>query len=159
MGVGIVRFIICYFLGTNIVAITVVGLLGGCFSATLAIAGLAMLSDSLEYGDWKFDRRLEGLGTAAYSFSTKAGPAIGGLVATGFLALVNLDTTLPRGADQSPAAISMIRFMMFILPAILTAIQFFLMSLYPLSKEKYVQIVKEIEERNKARVEAAAVGA
>jgi GPH family glycoside/pentoside/hexuronide:cation symporter len=156
MGVGIVRSIICYLLGTNIWAITVVGMIGGVFSATMGIAGIAMISDALEYGDWKFDRRLEGLGTAAYSFSTKAGPAIGGMVGTALLALVNLDTTLPRGADQSPQAIAMIRFMMYILPAILTGVQFILMFFYPLTKEKYAQIVKEIEERNAARAQAAA---
>ncbi|MDR2078847.1 MAG: glycoside-pentoside-hexuronide (GPH):cation symporter [Treponema sp.] len=155
MGAAIIRFIASYFLGTNIVGITILGFISGFFGATMGIAGIAMISDALEYGDWKFDRRLEGLGTAAYSFSTKAGPALGGIIATSLLALVSLDTSLPRGADQSPEAIAMIRFTMFILPAIITAVQFVLMALYPLSKEKYAQIVKEIEVRNKARAEAA----
>jgi GPH family glycoside/pentoside/hexuronide:cation symporter len=151
MSVSALRYVICFFLGTNIIAITALNTIAQLFQSITMVTGLAMLAEALEYGDLKFDRRLEGIGTAAYSFSTKAGPAVGTLVATLLLSAAGMDTTVARGGDQPEDAIAMLRFLMFILPAVLAGLQAILYAFYPLTKEKYADIIKQIEERNKKR--------
>jgi GPH family glycoside/pentoside/hexuronide:cation symporter len=154
MIVGLITGPIRFLLQDNWVAITVVGIVTMPFSAALGSAGIAMISDALEWGDWKFDRRLEGLGTAAYSFCTLAGPAIGGLIGGMLLAASGVDTSLPRFADQAPSVILYLRVISYIAPMGIAALQLILTMMYPLTKEKYAQIVKEIAERNAAREKA-----
>ena len=64
-----------------------------------------MLADTLEYGELKFGVRLDGLGFAANSFSTKVGPAVGGLLVTLVYVIGGLDTSLVLGQEQSGSAI------------------------------------------------------
>jgi GPH family glycoside/pentoside/hexuronide:cation symporter len=151
MIVGLITGPIRFLLQDNWVAITVLGLISMPFGAALGSAGIAMISDALEWGDWKFDRRLEGLGTAAYSFCTLAGPALGGLIGGLLLTASRVDTSLPRFADQAPSVITWLRVIAYIVPMGVAALQLILTLMYPLTKEKYAQIVKEIAERNAAR--------
>jgi GPH family glycoside/pentoside/hexuronide:cation symporter len=159
MIVGLVTGPIRFLLADNWVAITVLGIVTMPFGAALGSAGIAMISDALEWGDWKFDRRLEGLGTAAYSFCTLAGPAIGGLIGGFLLAASKVDTSLPRFADQAPGVITFLRVQAYIVPMGIAVLQLILTMMYPLTKEKYAQIVKEIAERNAAREKQSAGGA
>jgi GPH family glycoside/pentoside/hexuronide:cation symporter len=154
MIVGLITGPIRFLLQDNWQAITAIGIISMPFSAALGSAGIAMISDALEWGDWKFDRRLEGLGTAAYSFCTLAGPAIGGLIGGMLLAASGVDTSLPRFADQAPSVITWLRVISYIVPMGIAALQLVLTMMYPLTKEKYAQIVKEIAERNAAREKA-----
>jgi GPH family glycoside/pentoside/hexuronide:cation symporter len=154
MIVGIIAGPIRFLLQDNWIAITAVGLISMPFSAALGSAGIAMISDALEWGDWKFDRRLEGLGTAAYSFCTLAGPAIGGLIGGLLLTASRIDTNLPRFADQAPSVITWLRVISYVVPMALSAMQLVLTIMYPLTKEKYAQIIKEIAERNASREKA-----
>jgi Na+/melibiose symporter-like transporter len=150
----IVAFItgpIRYLLQDNWIAITAVGIISMPFNAALGSCGIAMISDALEWADWKFDRRLEGLGTAAYSFCTLAGPALGGLIGGLMLTASRLDTSLPRFADQTESVIVWLRVIAYIVPMAIAVLQLILTLMYPLTKEKYAQIVKEIAERNIAR--------
>jgi GPH family glycoside/pentoside/hexuronide:cation symporter len=154
MIVGLITGPIRFLLQDNWVAITVLGIITMPFGAALGSAGIAMISDALEWGDWKFDRRLEGLGTAAYSFCTLAGPALGGLIGGLLLTASRVDTSLPRFADQAPSVITWLRVISYIVPMGVAALQLILTLMYPLTKEKYAQIVKEIAERNAAREKA-----
>jgi GPH family glycoside/pentoside/hexuronide:cation symporter len=154
MIVGLITGPIRFLLQDNWVAITALGIITMPFGAALGSAGIAMISDALEWGDWKFDRRLEGLGTAAYSFCTLAGPAIGGLIGGLLLAASRVDTSLPRFADQAPSVIMWLRVISYIVPMGVALLQLILTMMYPLTKEKYAQIVKEIAERNAAREKA-----
>jgi GPH family glycoside/pentoside/hexuronide:cation symporter len=151
---GPIRFL----LQDNWIAITAVGLISAPFGAALGSAGIAMISDALEWGDWKFDRRLEGLGTAAYSFCTLAGPALGGLIGGLLLAASGVDTSLPRFADQLPSVVTWLRVISYIVPMGIAALQLILTMMYPLTKEKYAEIVKEIAARNAARDKTGQTG-
>jgi GPH family glycoside/pentoside/hexuronide:cation symporter len=155
MVIAIITGPIRFLLQDNWIAITALGVISMPFSAALGSAGIAMISDALEWADWKFDRRLEGLGTAAYSFCTLAGPALGGLLGGILLTFSRIDTNLPRFADQSPDTILWLRVITYIVPVGLAVLQLILTAMYPLTKEKYAQIIKEIAERNAARKNAA----
>ncbi|MDR2516359.1 MAG: glycoside-pentoside-hexuronide (GPH):cation symporter [Spirochaetaceae bacterium] len=144
-----------FFAERNLSLIITFGALGSLSFTVLGAAGVAMLADSLEYGDLMFDRRLEGIGTAAYSFSSKAAPAFAGLIATAILAAAGLNTALKlgEGAQQSESAITALRVSMFIIPAVLTLLQIILLAFYPLNKEKYAEVVAQLEARNRKRAE------
>jgi GPH family glycoside/pentoside/hexuronide:cation symporter len=158
LGLTVLASICQFFAERNLTLIIVFGALGSLSFTVLGAAGVAMLADSLEYGDLMFDRRLEGIGTAAYSFSSKAAPAFAGLIATAILAASGLNTALKlgEGAQQPTGAISALRISLFIIPAFLTLLQIILLLFYPLNKQKYAEVVKQLEERNKKRGESKA---
>lgn len=137
---------------SNITLVIVFVSLSHITGGLVGVAGLAMVSDSIEYGDLKFGRRLEGLGTAAFSFATKTGPALGGLLVSLLLTAVGLDTTLVLGQQQSAAAVSGIKVAMFVVPAICRFLTAILALIYPLTKEKYEQVVQELKKRNEQAV-------
>lgn len=133
---------------SNITLVIVFVSLSHITGGLVGVAGLAMVSDSIEYGDLKFGRRLEGLGTAAFSFATKTGPALGGLLVSLLLTIVGLDTTLVLGEQQSSLAVSGIKVAMFVVPAICRFLTAILALIYPLTKERYEQVVSELKQRN-----------
>jgi GPH family glycoside/pentoside/hexuronide:cation symporter len=140
--------IVAFFLGSNLTAVMASVAIANLFGSILGVAGLAMLADAIEFGDWKFDRRLEGLGTAAYSFSTKAGPALGNIMISAVLATAGLNTALTINDQQSDAALSALHFALFFLPAIVRVIQVGLLFLYPLTRDKYEKVIDELRVRN-----------
>ena len=112
------------------------------------VAVLSMLADTLEYGELKFGVRLDGLGFAANSFSTKAGPAIGGLLVTMVYAIGKLDTSLVLGQDQSSSALMALRLSMFVIPNLIALVQVILSFMYPLSQEKMEEVNGELANRH-----------
>lgn len=121
------------------------------FSSLGQLAGLvvlSMLADTLEYGELKFGVRLDGLGFAANSFSTKVGPAVGGLLVTLVYVIGGLDTSLVLGQEQSGSAILALRLAMFVIPNVLALVQVILSCMYPLSQEKMEEVNTELEMRH-----------
>lgn len=98
-------------------------LLSTASGALTGVAVLSMLADTLEYGELKFGVRLDGLGFAANSFSTKVGPAVGGLLVTLVYVIGGLDTSLVLGQEQSGGAILALRLAMFVIPNVLALVQ------------------------------------
>ena len=89
-----------FFAGKNIYTVLVFYLLSTASGALTGVAVLSMLADTLEYGELKFGVRLDGLGFAANSFSTKVGPAVGGLLVTLVYVIGGLDTSLVLGQEH-----------------------------------------------------------
>ena len=137
-----------YFAGRNINMVLVFYLLSTMSGSLTGVAVLSMLADTLEYGELKFGVRLDGLGFAANSFSTKAGPAIGGLLVTVVYAIGRLDTSLVLGQDQSPSALMALRLSMFVIPNLIALVQVVLSFLYPLSQEKMEEVNGELDKRH-----------
>ena len=123
-------------------------LLSTASGALTGVAVLSMLADTLEYGELKFGVRLDGLGFAANSFSTKVGPAVGGLLVTLVYVIGGLDTSLVLGQEQSGSAILALRLAMFVIPNVLALVQVILSCMYPLSQEKMEEVNTELEMRH-----------
>ncbi|CAM4130481.1 glycoside-pentoside-hexuronide (GPH):cation symporter [Lederbergia lenta] len=105
-------------------------------------ANLTMLGDSIDYQEWKYGERTEGLLYSAYSFATKFGVAIGSAFVAYALGWVGYN---PDAISDN--AISMIRILMILAPIILTVLEIFVLMFYKLDKT-HGQITKEIAERN-----------
>lgn len=132
----------------NIYTVLVFYLLSTASGALTGVAVLSMLADTLEYGELKFGVRLDGLGFAANSFSTKVGPAVGGLLVTLVYVIGGLDTSLVLGQEQSGSAILALRLAMFVIPNVLALVQVILSCMYPLSQEKMEEVNTELEMRH-----------
>ncbi len=111
-------------------------------------AGLfAMIADVIDYGDWKFGKRIEGMTYSASSFGMKVGTGLGsaavgwGLELGGYVG----------GAEvQSASALFAVRSLYTWVPMILIVIGFVVLTMCNLDKI-YPTIRKELDERNRKK--------
>lgn len=103
-----------------------------------------LVSDCVEYGEWKTGQRGEGIVYSFYTFSRKLSQALAGFIPGITLAFVGY---VPN-AVQSAKALSGIRILMFIYPAALAVVTAFVMyKYYILSDKQYDQMVIELKSR------------
>lgn len=107
--------------------------------------GWAMLPECVDYAEWKYGQRGDGLLSSSLTFINKFGMAIGGAIASFMLGLVGF----VANQDQSPAVINMIVFLRFGMPILGYVASLISMWFYEITSEKYAQIRKELDERNK----------
>lgn len=118
----------------------VVRIVYGFFWAWIQGLVWGLVPDTIEYGELKSGKRAEGLMTALQSFSYKAGMALAGIIpgfvlaATGYVA----------NAEQSAEALAGIRLMNGWIPFALMAATIIFMAMYPLTKDKYEDVVREL---------------
>jgi len=144
----VVGSVIQTFAPSGLVAVAVVGSALGTLGIVLVnILVWALEADTVEYGEWKTGVRTEGITYALFSFTRKAGQAIGGAVAAYGLAVGGY---VAGAATQSGAAEWGIRVAVGIVPAISGALAIAIMVFYPLTDKRHAQIVVEIAERNAA---------
>lgn len=137
-----------YFSERNIMLVLIFYLLFTAAGSLPHVAVLAMLADTLEYGEAKYGLRLEGLGFAANSFAGKVAPAMGALLVTVIFSVGGLDTTLSMGQEQSSSGIMALRLTMFLIPNVIAIIQVVLAHVYPLNRTKMEEIYKKIIKNN-----------
>lgn len=101
-------------------------------------ATLTMLGDTIDYQEWKFGERPEGLLVSSYSFSTKFGVAIGSSLIGYALSWAGYD---PSAVTES--AQTMIRTLMLGLPILFTVLQVVVLFFYKLDRH-HTQIVKDL---------------
>lgn len=102
-------------------------------------ANLTMLGDTIDYQEWKFGTRPEGLLVSSYSFSTKFGVALGSSLLAYALGWAGYD---PSNITENVK--NMIRMLMISLPLLLTLLQVVVLYFYKLDK-KHAEIVKDLK--------------
>lgn len=114
-------------------------LCGICNSASAICPG--MVSDAIEYGDWKLGRRQEGVAASMLSFGVKISTAISGsagvllLAAAGYVA----------NAEQTPAAQQGINVVVNLVPFIIGILSLVPLLFYKLSPKKVEEIRADLE--------------
>ncbi len=103
----------------------------------------AIVSDTIEYGEWKTGYRTEGLINSASSFGFKVGNGLGSAILG---AVLSIGGYVGSAAVQSDSAIMAINVCFIYLPIAITVLQIIIMSFYKLDKE-YDTILSEL--RNK----------
>lgn len=103
-------------------------------------ANLTMLAETIDYHEWKFGERVEGLLFSGYSFALKLGVALGSAFVGYALAWSGYDP-----AAITSEATSMIRIVTFGIPIFLTAAQVIILLFYKLEKF-HPKIIKELVE-------------
>ncbi|MEB7435293.1 glycoside-pentoside-hexuronide (GPH):cation symporter [Staphylococcus pasteuri] len=101
----------------------------------------AFIADVVEYGQWKFGLRSEGITYSSYSFTRKVSQALAGFVPGLALTLIGYKPNV----EQSAGTIQGLKILFFAVPAVaclLALIIFFIW--YPLTDKRHKQIVKEL---------------
>lgn len=113
---------------------------GGAFSGAVM---WAMVSDNVDYGEWKTGLRMEGLTNSACSFGYKVGNGLG----SALLGLVlSLGGYVGGSVVQSQEAIVSIHIVFWILPIFFTIVVLVLLHFYKLDNE-FPEIVADLQER------------
>ncbi|MCC2727000.1 MFS transporter [Blautia massiliensis] len=123
-------------------------LIAGCMLRGVGNAGIsacmfAMVTDTIEYGEWKTGIRTEGLINSAASFGQKIGNGLSNVVMGAILAAGGYVGT---AATQTASAISAIKVSYIYVPIVLTVAQIIVLAFYHLDKE-YDAILENIKKR------------
>lgn len=118
------------------------GVGGACMGATM----WAMVSDTIDYGEWKTGIRTEGLANSACSFGYKIGNGLGSALLGWILAWGGYDGA---AAVQSAASVISIKTAFIFIPCIIYLIIIVLMVFYRLDKE-FDGIIADLKARSKA---------
>jgi Na+/melibiose symporter-like transporter len=105
----------------------------------------AMMADVADFGEWKTGRRATGMTFSATTFGLKMGLSLGGALSGWLLAYYGY----VAGAEQTAFALSGIRLMMSVLPAIPFFIGVGVLFLYKIDKRTEIQMTTELIERRK----------
>lgn len=144
--VTILGYAIMLLAGTDINLLFGGNIVKGIGGAGIAACMFAMVSDTIEYGEWKTGVRIEGLTNSASSFGFKVGGGLGAAIIGWVLAAGGY---VGGAAQQTASAVFAIQSLYIYIPMILTAAQIALLLLYKLDQE-YPRILAELDERRKA---------
>lgn len=147
--VQIAGFVIMFIVPANnsIFLIGISCVIGLTNSASNVCTG--MLSDCIEYGDWKYGVREEGVTYSFMSFGVKLATAVAGSVGVLLIAA----TGYVPNAEQTEAAKTGINAVVNLLPAACIFISMIPLFFYKLDKKMMDKIRVEIDERNAAKAE------
>ncbi len=129
--------------GENLPVLIVGCMLRGIGNSGISVCMFAMVTDTIEYGEWKTGIRTEGLINSAASFGQKIGNGLSNVLMGAILAVGGYVGT---ATTQSASAISAIKVSYIYVPIILTAVQMVVLAFYHLDKE-YNSILEDIKKR------------
>lgn len=108
----------------------------------------AMVSDCVEYGEWKSGSRNEALTYSAFTWFRKLSQAVAGFVPGLVLGLVGY---VANAEIQSQQTLLAIRSLMFLYPLVMCALAILsILFIYNLTDERYLEITAELAERQAA---------
>jgi GPH family glycoside/pentoside/hexuronide:cation symporter len=111
-------------------------------SAAPTVLQWSMLSDTVEYSEWKTGIRAVGLVNSIPSFAVKSGLAVGGALSG---LILSASGYIPD-VEQSPKALFGILSLLTLLPAVLTILAIVAVCFYTLNKKTFNKIVQNLKE-------------
>ena len=115
--------------------------------AFIQIMMLMFLTDSVEYGEWKFKKRNDSVTLSLQPFINKLGGAVASGI-TGIVVIISGMKEAQTAADMTQKGLTILKMAMMILPLICIVVGFLIYrSKYILDEEMYNKIVKENQER------------
>ena len=143
-------YIIFFFApNTTMLYIGIAGVLLFIGEAYIQLMMLMFLTDSVEYGEWKFRKRNGSVTLSVQSFINKLGGAIANGV-VGAIVIVSGMKTAETAADMTSEGLLIFKVAMMILPLVCIVIGFVIYrTKYILDEEMYAKIVEELDERKK----------
>ena len=127
--------------------IGIAGLILFIGQAFIQVMTLMFLTDSVEYGEWKFGKRNDSVTFSLQPFINKMGGAIASGV-VGAIVIVSGMSQAQSAADMTASGIFILKMAMMVFPLICIVIGFLVYrSKYILDEEMYGKIVRELGER------------
>lgn len=144
MSISAIGYLMTALVGANYTLIMVSNVIKGIGNGFAASCMWRMLSDTIEYGEWKTGIRSAGLANAASSFGSKVGSGVAGAVLGWVMAAGGYDATT---ATQSASAVAAVSTLYIYLPLAISVISaVVLLVFYKLDKE-YDGIIADLEMR------------
>ena len=141
-------YLIFFFAPTNtMLFIGIAGLILFIGQAFIQVMTLMFLTDSVEYGEWKFGKRNDSVTFSLQPFINKMGGAIASGV-VGAIVIVSGMSQAQSAADMTASGIFILKMAMMVFPLVCIVIGFLVYrSKYILDEEMYGKIVRELGER------------
>ena len=148
-GLVVIGYIIFFFAPTNtMLFIGISGVLLFVGQAFIQLMMLMFLTDSVEYGEWKFGKRNDSITLSLQPFINKMGGAIASGI-TGAVVIISGMKEAQTAADMTQEGLLILKGAMLILPLICILVGFLIWrAKYILDEKMYAKIVEEIHERN-----------
>ena len=128
---------------TNYVLIIACSVLRGVASACMGATMWAMVSDTIDYGEWKTGNRTEGLVNSACSFGYKIGNGLGSAI-LGWI--ISFGGYVDTAAVQSTQAVFSVKLAFAIIPIVIYVVIIVLLQGYKLDQE-FDGIIEDLEKR------------
>ncbi len=143
-------YAIFFFAPTNtMLFIGIAGVLLFVGQAFIQLMMLMFLTDSVEYGEWKFKKRNESVTLAIQPFINKLGGAVASGI-TGAVVIISGMKEAQTAADMTSEGLMILKIAMMVLPLICIVVGYIIYRRkYILHEDFYVQIVEELNERRK----------
>ena len=136
--------VLLFFVSGNVPNIVIVGIsaLLGFFGAAGSIT-YSLVCDCVEYGDWKYGIRDDGLAFSLMSFGVKLSQALTGAIGAPLLVAIGY----VANQAQAPGTVTAINAVINIVPAVILLISLVPLFWYKLDQKKMDQIMSELIER------------
>lgn len=146
----VIGYIIFFFAPTNtMLFIGIAGVILFVGQAFIQIMVLMFLTDSVEYGEWKFGKRNDSVTFSLQPFINKMGGAVAGGV-TGAIVIISGMKEAQTAADMTEGGLFILKMAMMVFPLICIVISFLMYrAKYILDEKMYQRIVEELNERRK----------
>ncbi len=138
-----IGMLILEFGGSTMAIIVVSSIVRGIGNACGGATMWAMVSDTIDYGEWKTGYRTEGLVNSACSFGYKIGNGVGSALLG---IIIEFSGYVGEAAVQSPSALTAIRVCFIWIPIALFVACFIILRFYKLDKE-FNGIIKDLQKR------------
>ena len=132
---------------TSLVFIMGLCVLAGIGVSAMHVMPWAIIPDAIEYGEWKTGERQEGM---FYSLITLAQKVATSIAVPAALLVLQVTGYVPNSETQPASAISGIRLVAGLIPAFTISMGILFTLLYPLGRENFKEITRELEARRKA---------
>lgn len=141
-------YVVFFFAPTNtMLFIGAAGLLLFIGQAFIQVMMLMFLTDSVEYGEWKFHKRNDSVTFSLQPFINKMGGALASGI-TGAIVIVSGMSTAQTAADMTASGVLIVKMAMMVLPLICIVAGFLIYrSKYILDEEMYKKIIADLEAR------------
>lgn len=142
--ISFIGYAMVIFAPTSYAMLYISSLVKGVGNAALAGVCYGMLADTVEYNDYKYGMRIEGLVFSASSFGAKVGSGIGSAALGWILSAFGY---VSSSATQPELALTGIKVIFLYVPVVIFAVMIALLLFYDLDK-KYDMIVEKLAIRN-----------
>ena len=141
-------YVIFFFAPTNtMLFIGLAGLVLFVGQAFIQVMMLMFLTDSVEYGEWKFGKRNDSVTFSLQPFINKMGGAVASGVA-GAIVIISGMSQAQSATDMTASGIFILKMAMMVFPLICILVGFLIYrSKYILDEKMYEKIVRELNER------------
>jgi len=104
----------------------------------------ALAADTVDYGEWKSGHRTEGASYSVFSFTRKIGQGVGAALAA---YAIGLGGYVEGASTQPGSAVRAIKTAAGLVPAAFIVVAVAIIALYPLTEDRFREIIREVAER------------